>query len=342
MVHSQEYLGVPTTSRGCQWGVLLDKQLKKASSMLTYLDMTSKAWPEWIKLQLVKTFVLSQLQYCSASTAYWYMSNKKQKLGQEITTKMEKLDDQIYRYIFHVQYVIGKPVMQYMLLLESVTSLVENQVHYVSTQFSVLDPTNPLVVFHSKRSMFSDTTFGSNMFKLFKTTPVFEAFMQEMSALVPKQRLLFKSWMKRRLKVRIWKQVGVMQKYILDRSRPKELACDGVLFIQDDEVRSVALKWRRNQLYTKRKCFVCKNVFNRAHLVKCDYWSKVPLELKLFVHYDQWLVDQQELTACNDKNYWEYKGHYTILDCMLNSQDYKAFGLWINWMEDMFVKNTGQ
>lgn len=332
-VDEEEYLGVPTTSRGCSWNVLLSKQIVAAQKMVDFLDIKGKSWPEWIKIQLVKTFVLSQFNYCAASVFEWLKRNKSRQEAKNLCSALENLDKKIMKFVYYTNVATPMPLLRYMSLISPLIDQLEEKRHTVLGQLTALSRKNPLLLILNATS---DTLLqrpGSYIKSLFTATPTFNEYGRQVSVLPTRLRPTFKNWYRTRLKDKIYEEKGVLHKYVLDKARKSSTAPDSLLYIDNQELRRSAIDWRRNRTFTRLKCFVCSENFSRGHFERCGITTMLLGHGPTGQDFDNWNEEEQLMRRNSLEQHWNYEGHYTLLDSLLNSKQYTKFRTAIDWLD---------
>ena len=128
--------------------------------------------------------------------------------------------------------------------------------------------------------------------------------------------LKLKTWLQHEKNMDLLKQPGILHFYVLPSCRNRS-KMDNLLKLKLSQARKM-LSWRMNSAFIKADCPSCMMQFNRAHLSRCNLnqeleWTHI-LDSKAFSQ------DLKTLTNLQNQEY-----NYTILDYLLNKQDYDLF-----------------
>jgi len=110
-----------------------------------------------------------------------------------------------------------------------------------------------------------------------------------------------------------------LAKYICNTSRTKS-AMDFCLLIQNNDLRTNAIQWRTNSIAISKQCYVCNDLFNRAHIIRCGL---IP---------DSLLPDSFIAQYQHSLNLFLIDEYYTPLDHALNIRDYQLFDFLLQFL----------
>jgi len=115
---------------------------------------------------------------------------------------------------------------------------------------------------------------------------------------------------------------GVMNQCILPKARLKKSkkGVDQCIFIKNKIIREHAISWRLNSFMFNRICPLCRQVFNRGHIIKCDLIHKYPFNF--YIHKKDIEMFKKEKEMNKDI----LPENYNILDSLLNNKKYYSFG----------------
>src|SRR4051812_13312808 len=106
------------------------------------------------------------------------------------------------------------------------------------------------------------------------------------------------------IRLQDYPKAQVLPGYILPISRRPRTGVDNILYITDRDLRSLAIKWRRNTLGINFIFSVFFKAFTRGHLFSCFFYLFPPICYPLDL-----------VPAANSAN-------YTYLDYLLNLRSY--------------------
>ena len=320
IVDSAKYLGVPFTSTGAHVSDLLDSQLESTRSFLHFMNIKSRQWPEWIKLQLLKTFGLSKLTYCAPITGMWLHMSKR---GSTLRKKMKEVDQLILQWIFNTNLLSGFNVMRSIIQIDKIEDILSESIHSFHFQKLKYLSSNPW--FRTVDVCNSKSCHSSLMKRLNGRSQVINQYMTESNSMPTGQTLDFKMFMKKRRFKRLSSAPGILHHYILPRSRINTCGLDMTMLHRHNEERRRMLDWRRNLHFTRMMCPRCKVDFNRGHINDCQLVLDIQHDIINDNQVGIMLDDQHYLHNESMEKGFPYNGHYNILDALLNNQDYKEF-----------------
>ena len=325
---SENYLGVPTTSRGMDLRQMLENQLDDARRTLGMLYVAGEHWPEGLRVRIVKTFVLSQLNYCAPAIGLWMEMNRRSDSYALMRTKMDDLDDYILQFCFALR-VHCRMAMRRMAQIESIGHmfLESRRLAYAQVErFKNCNPWNKLV---SDRDAFTVVMGRKLIPRLSAKTPEFDKFEE---ARRKNGRLNLHDFKVDQRNKRFLDATGVMQHYIMDRSLKGKSKMDKVLLIRDHQVRRQCIEWRLNKTRHSQDCRICGFGFNRAHIMRCDYWLHAPAELCVMEVLGSFNDDHELLTNREMDKSFGYNGNYSVVDAFINNGLYEGAAHWMEWI----------
>ena len=329
-VETADYLGVPFTCQGADWNSLLKKQLTAMTSHLGYLVRIGRHWPEWLKLHIYKTFVLSKLNYCSAAAGMWLEMN--QERGQDILKKLEQLDKLIVQWLFATNSLNAHATLRSIVQIDKLRDRLSDAKHLFQRQIQRLADSNPWhqVLEKCKTRRWYVKTVMSQLVKQRGLMDKLKKFNEQRDN---GPMLTLTQFMMRHRYSRLQKCKGVLHQYIMQRCRKYDYGPDSIIYHPDDTERKLMLDWRRNLLFQRKWCSRCDVSFTRGHLNDCLLMLELP---------DGWIQNQDRASLLEDhqilvdksmKEKFEYNGNYTVLDGMLNNKRYSHFLRVIQWLQ---------
>ena len=320
IVDSAMYLGVPFTSKGGLFKELLENQLVSVQKTLGFLNSTGRQWPEWVKLQLLRTFVLSKLNYCSPITGTWLRTSRK---CDDIEKVMADIDKKILHWLFNTNLDRGHHLMRSLVQVDQIENLLKESVNGFFFQIQKYAEDNP---WHSTLKKCKDKICHSSMMNHLSMKPqVINQFKTLQTSRQEGPRISFQDFMKKRRHERLNSAPGILQHYIMPRSRKDGIGVDQTLYHNNDDERKLMLDWRRNLLFTRKTCPVCNVSLNRGHINDCLIFEDLPPDLIQEDDTGSKLDDQQQLLEDSMQQRFQYNGHYNILDTLLNNGKLQEF-----------------
>src|SRR5262249_8558811 len=132
----------------------------------------------------------------------------------------------------------------------------------------------------------------------------------------------WREWCRRDRIEDIKNKEGILQHFVLMRSRVGVSLTDNALYINDPELSASVLQWRKgtSALTRGRAEHLCKcgQRYNKGHINRCNLFR----DFNVLNEGDwvQWREDLEEIFKDGP-----HTGHYTILDTLLNNKDYTRF-----------------
>ena len=330
-VDSAKYLGVPLTCKGANWPLLMDAQLNEANGLLRFFKMIGDAWPEWVRLELTRTFLLPKLDYCAA-LAYAAIEQNRARFKTQIAN-ITKFDDQVFTFICKDAPASRRVVMRAMTLLPQTMT----RQHNLRTRFLCLY--KKLHIHHPLRRLQESRHCNNLLFRLANPDDQYKKWQLEMdkSSTNGSLAMALKTWLQKHFIEDLLKQSGVLHHYFL-RSSPMPKA-DTALYHKNAEERSLLCRWRYGTLWVRRKC-ICGTTFNRGHVHNCFFQHLLVSGLVPEQLVAEWQMAEDSMRADSVQSGWCYKGHFTILDHLLNTQDSPTFLSIVRAIDDLFSGDT--
>jgi hypothetical protein len=139
--------------------------------------------------------------------------------------------------------------------------------------------------------------------------------------------------------------VLVKHRYILGSARRKTLTqnkyanskMDKCISIRDNKLRKDAISWRRGALFIRRPCPSCNSTFNRRHIHECGLLD----DFKGFHPLHHILLDRDRRMLALEAGAARVPApeHYTILDTLLNHQEYDTFHEAVKYLETVIFED---
>lgn len=336
-VESYTYLGVPMTFKGIDFEAYMPSLLKKASKLFGYLKSFSGFLPHAHRIYLVKSFVLSHLEYGLPLFAAWIdREERKDPQWKSLLATLTSFYDSCRTWA--VGYNNPKDLMQHMTNIPSYGTLVKERTASIQEQIVGLSPSHPLSFLLSsiktpkgdiksrfkKQKLLMAKVTNSGIYKKFK-----EAKEETETLSLP----TFLRNQREKLNIK-----SALVCYTLPSSVTTKTKTDAVFRIKDSQTRFNAIRWRRNKVgYADRvydpdkkvkcsHCQVCRTRWNRNHVMSCPIVGQ-----HQSISGTQWNQFQRERTLSRTK--YPHAKHYTILDSLLNNSEFSTFQAVYNSIE---------
>jgi len=325
-VTSYKYLGLEFTKDGIDWRAYTDRIIKKSQGSLKFLFVkASDDWSHSIRLALVKTYVLSLLQYALGIYGHW--SKMKEKINQDYYNINEQLST-IHKETLEFVFGFSTPIS----VLESISNLKNPQDTLTLARCST---TNHLKKTHESNPISSANHFLRNDPQLFLTysrhslilqcfsDPNYDKWQQHctsLKAMNPDSQVpTLKTFILNLFEEQRAKN-SILVRYISPTSRTNQGRLDKCLFIRDKGIRDKAIKWRAAKHLVKRSCDICLTKITRTHSTVCEGLTRARIvtrvELEAF---------SEERTRRRRSQRYGSKDNLTILDWYLNKQRLEDF-----------------
>ena len=327
-VASEKYLGVPTSARGMDLCQLLDNQLDDARKTMKKLYAVGEHWPEGLRARIVKTFVISQLNYCAPAIGLWIELNMRSDTFALLRKKMEDLDDYILQFCF-ARRVHCTMAMRRMTQIDSIENMFKDARQFILAQLERFSESNPWHRMNLTMNAFTMVMGRTLVPRLSAKTLDFDKFEEARRKNGRHTLHDFKVDLRNK---RFLDATGVMQHYVMDRSLKGKSKMDKVLSIRDHQVRRQCIEWRLNKTRHSQDCRICGFGFNRAHIMRCDYWLHAPAELCVMEVLGSFNDDHELLTNREMDKSFGYNGNYSVVDAFINNGLYEGAAHWMEWI----------
>jgi hypothetical protein len=317
-----KYLGVPFNTHGANWINHGEDQLNKAEQMMNYLCLISRPCTPGLRIRLYKTYCLPILVYCAPCV--------------DITTTLVDDGDRWYiedRWKQHnrkaLQFIYNRDVPKAKIILNSMVQLLPFQTHiqYITASSifhlqKIPHTTHPWLSLSVNRMRLDNQLPDSVYTKINRPHKHYCSFIKSRTQ---NPTLTWKQYcVEEQTKILNRPTTSLLPWYILENARDAPNKPDKFLYHPSTKIRHAGLLIRTTAVWCFSKCFVCGKAFNRKHINECNYQNYIPQSimtddiLQKQEDYHQWL--QQ-----NTRQWQNYRGHFTIFDCLLNEQRYEDF-----------------
>lgn len=325
-VSQYKYLGIEFNADGIAWSKFHSRVLTKAESTLGMLfKCATSEWGHATRLALVKTFVLSRLQYGLGLLAHQIGLAKRTDAEYHFDfTKPHSLHINCLDFIF--AFKTPAPLLESMANLHTPEEALTLAKATTTRHLNNLAENNPLrtiqQLIRSTPEYFLTYTNRSLLLASCSDTN-FEKWRREYDALrtadptmepISLKRMILNGFHQRRL------SCSILTTYISPDSRTSHGRIDMTLFIKDPDTRQRAIHWRSNRLLLRRFCEMCCKNMARTHVNDCPSIHENTL-------LDNTLLNHFETDKNKRRRKFGIHDNYTILDFLLNKQDWEKFDL---------------
>ncbi len=351
-VPSYKYLGVDFGPQGVQFASTLSRMVRKAKGAMQVLEGRGSEWGPSLKLHVYKTFVRPTLEYGAPLTYTYLMAYPNARLIS-VWREAQEIHRSAMSFILGSQRIVNQKIHLSMLALETT----EERFAYLADSFRIhLDriagsgtflakcrakleseprPTRDrsLMIHFGKSAQVKaydrmvkawnqceDWIHDGRVLKKNPNRPYSEDFQQAPSFKVFAKVLHLDS-----LQVNC-----ILARYILPKSRTGQgVGVDKVVNIQERCMRRLLMDWRRNTYghwrgHTRPTCPRGGHDFNRKCLKRCMLVQSANVE------ENQWLRYEREAREFEDR--WSDASGYTIIDSLLNNQDFQDAATLLNFL----------
>jgi hypothetical protein len=322
LVKTTMYLGVPFAGSGGQWRTHITQQIESANKLLKFLSVKSEPWPEWVRLQIFKTFVSTQLNYLSPISGI-VLKSKTQE-NKVILDSLNALDDASLKFIFGYATLRSKNAMKSLVSFIPFSSILSNSADLVILQvqkFLAVED-HPWSIMLSKCGGPNTSPFAALIQRLSTTPPVLLKYTEYIANHPSHRTLSLKEFSKVRLiedQQKLW-TINILPRYIMDRCRRSLLSPDPLLYHKDGIERRKMIRWRLNVLPIRPTCEVCDMPWNRGCIYQCKWFESLVHPSETFLLHDI-TADSNQI----NQMYPTSEHTYCIFDLLLNNKEYASF-----------------
>lgn len=327
-----KYLGIEFGPCGILWQTFIDRLTKSTHSTLAFLWVASDpTWSHAVRLALIKTFVLSKMNYGLGLIAKFV------SLNQECTDLgiLRSFHKQCFEYIFG----FARPLP----VLESMTNIKNLEDHFITARACLanhmhnLSSENPaktlqntllsdyrILMMFSKRSLLVASFDDGNFSEWRKCTDQKKKEGSEAEP-ISLNRYLQQEIEKKRL------NRSKLVSYVEPKSRTTHGRLDLVLFVEDAFIRKQAISWRCNRYAIQKFCEACMEIVGRNHVNSCEHFqTEAEISLSSLERFKSEQSTRSRKFGVAD--------NFTIIDSLLNNQAWDEFSKCIEWMNLNWTK----
>ncbi len=305
IVPKYKYLGINISRRGAEYEELVDRQITKAIATLRFFQARGlKALPEGQKTMLIKTFVLSQVEYLQGLIAIKFPEDR------FWTDKYTPVLTECLQFIFGSKQSWG--VLLKMTNMKT-PSMMREYAHFrLSQQFYREHSNNLLKDTEAQLHQTNLIAWSASKFKRIALHQPFQDYIRARQTEPSLRALTF-------IRENLWTPSSPLVKAITAKGK-----MDGVLFIDDTPLRKKAIQWRRGNSQHLLTCNICRQQFSRHHP---DYHA---------TEYPIWHSNKNKRQQYRSPTQTQPIEDTNVLDCLLNSRDWEQAKL----IFDEISKNT--
>ena len=312
-VAAYKYLGVPHVSSGVDWESYCQKIIAKHNGLLNATLLHRKPWLLHTRVTIYKVFIRPTLEYCVAPMCVW-INKQRATTRNSLWKQLQDSHSMALNWIF--DFVHAKRVLENMAGLGDINSRIFMLQGSLARHLRTLDKDNPL----SSHMQLNPISSSANFILPFcMKSSLLDSWMAQPNG---PRRLSWRTWWRREWMARNKECDGILQHFILSRSRTRALVDKALSETLQTAIRAV--KWRSNRLFSRSKCPVCLELFTHAHLTRCNLLSRLDPKHSLTLEHERFKKDLEQIAQELDQKR-VYSFHYTPLDFYLNERDFDHF-----------------
>lgn len=222
--------------------------------------------------------------------------------------------------------------MRSMIQVDTSENVLSESIHRFHFQKSKCSPDNPW--FNTVESYMATQCHVSLMKRLNGRSHVINKFTWEVQLILPGQQMNFKTFWKQWRLTRLENAPGVLHHYILSRCRNGPCGIDSTIVHRNHEERKIMIYWRRNLLFSRKKCPICYVEFNRGLINDCLLVQNCIADILTENFTVNMFDDHQELLSNSIDRNFKYNGHYNLLNTLLNNKQHSEFTKIVNQINE--------
>ena len=280
-------------------------------------------------MTIFKVFIRPSYEYCIPILYTWI-----QKVDLKLMKKLDEIHMNGLNFIFNTKKYggttrmdnISRHVLESLSGLGSFTQRLTILKASLANHLRRLDESNPLKQFHSQQFLLFHK--GSILNECMESDHL-RGFLKQRSDLFP---LTWRGYNRKTLGDSFYQNSGKLTKYILIKCRRPNLMDH--LLLQPQTLAKKGILWRTNRAFINRLCPVCGNQFNRRHINDCGLYGLLAVASDI--------MDSKDFKREYSKLNQEYldKNHYSILDHLLNHQEYGEFENLYDTLDEFLLKSN--
>jgi hypothetical protein len=331
-VEAYKYLGVPMTYKGIDFTAYMNKQLESLNKRFWYLHSYGQHLPQAHRLYLVKSEVLSSLEYVLPLYGHYLKTKPTDK--KELLKLKTKINQIINLARSWAGQVNKKQVLaQHLTNIYDLMDTIEDRGCSLNSRLEKLQNEHSILKIRNLEcNIPTEIKEKSLLFKCFESSTLKEFKDEKIKN--PRSKLTLKSFMTQKKRQQNAEKSPLVC-YTMIPNKNKRSKTDITYRIQNKEIRSNALKWRKNLVgYTTQpstsrhrneyvrvkscKCTHCNVPFSRSHVNTCPLVTQHPAIVK-----NQWTIFYKNNERL--KKQYPHASSYTIVDYLINTFQIKTF-----------------
>lgn len=323
-VEFYKYLGVELNKDGIIWPLFQNRIYKKTEATLGLMyKCATQDWGQATRLALIKTYVLSQLQYGMGLLAHQRQLASRLQIPSGVdATPMERLHLDCLKFVFG--YATPTPLLESMSNIwhpEDMLTLAKASTTRHLNSLAIANPclqmrkniqaTSEFFLIYTRRSFLTQCFSDKNYDEWKKNSDAAKVVNPDSSPIG------LKSFLSKQFETSRCKR-SLLVGYIASECRTAHGRIDMTLFIKDPSIRNNALLWRTNRLFINRYCEICSRTISRTHVDHClGLQELLETDQILFTHFQKERSQRRKLHGIHD--------NFTFLDFLLNKQEFDKF-----------------
>jgi hypothetical protein len=321
-VESYRYLGVPMTYQGIDFTKYMESKIQSTEKKFWYLHSHGQYLPPAHRLYLIKSEVLSMLEY--TLPLYGHIMNTPHPQKQDL----KRLKNQISIIIDRArswagQINRGKELACHLTNIHSIKDVLEERISGLNYRLENLPQEHPLLkIRHLESTIPEEIKTKSLIFKCFESNIVKEFKVAKQNP--ANSKLTLKQFTKNK-KTQEMAEKSPLVCYTMIPKKNARSSTDITYRIKNKTIRNNAIKWRKNQVgyvhpaYTKDNyqtvkdcvCRHCNVKFTRSHVNVCPLITQDPTIPRK--HWNLFLKNKERIALR-----FPHANSYTILDHLIN------------------------
>lgn len=256
---SYKYLGFNHSRLGIDFSTHIDSMVRKASDILNTVRRNGEHWPTGVRLAIHKSFIQSRMEYGLALVPSFL---KGHQTPPDLYSDMQTLLNSCVSWILpqspshtHAAAVCGIPPIH--IRAEGLAASFCNHVAFMAQDHPARILVSKLLHRRPWRSQI--------LLPHAQSTPLHRRLTQQSADERISFRRLLKRWT-----IQSVEEASTTARYISRGCRRQGTGADFSLFIEDDELRNFATRWRVGAYGIRRFCPSCNQRFNRACPIRCN------------------------------------------------------------------------
>lgn len=304
-----KYLGVPFSPNGVDWRLYLDQITSKFRKFLGGISTHKLSWNYSSRIQIYKTFIRPIMEYCLPLLTSWIA---KQEDKNKLMDQLSNLHKDGIAWIFDKHAPLS--VLESLSGLGSLSFRIKQLKCSLANHIRTLDERNPLNFLWKSNFISANKNFLLSSVRSSKILTDWKSYQKR-----EKFQLKFVTWLKHEKYRSSLESQGILQHYILNQCRGRS-GIDRCLYFNLKTSRQ-ALSWRCNRSFSRSICPVCSEIFNRAHLERCNLYNLMDLDFQELLDSNEYKRDVKHIMESTKEKTFVY----TLLDYFLNSKQYGNF-----------------